>query len=455
MAEEAKRDRVADEAARREARHKRRIKAQVTAYIILVLIVAALAGIGVGLVKALGSVGKGEEKVVENTPAPEENVIDNIIGQEEEIKEPVIEEPQGPTEEELREQMLNEVVTAAVDAMSLEDKVAGLFFVSPEKVTNVSKAVRAGEMTKTALQANPVGGLVYSENNIESETQLKEMIETTKGIVNYSTFIAFTETGDGEGTLTSAKLMDKTDSAFDIGTSTDGSLGRQTGELIGEKLAEYGANVNFAPIADIDGATGNVLEGKTFGASAGIVTPAVCGEIEGMLSKGVSPVVKYFPALSSADADPAAGRAVSSETLESLRDTQFPVYVAAIDSGAGMIQISTCIFEDMDEDGYPATLSNNVVTGILRSELGFNGIVISGNLSDKAITEYYTADQAAVLALRAGCDMLYMPEDYTKAYQGILDAVSEGTISEERINDALKRIYRVKYADRVGEQTEN
>ena len=104
-------------------------------------------------------------------------------------------------------------------------------------------------------------------------------------------------------------------------------------------------------------------------------------------------------------------------------------------------------------DNTPASLSSVIIEDELRGVLGFDGIVITGALDDGAITEYYTSDQAAVMAIKAGADMIYLPEDFETAYNGLLEAVNNGEISEERITESLSRIYRIKYADRVEEIT--
>ena len=99
----------------------------------------------------------------------------------------------------------------------------------------------------------------------------------------------------------------------------------------------------------------------------------------------------------------------------------------------------------------PCVFSRKVVTDILRNELGFEGVVITDAMNMKAISEYYDSAEAAIMAIKAGCDMILMPEDYKAAYAGVLQAVKEGMISEERINDALRRIYRIKYAHMVAD----
>ena len=88
----------------------------------------------------------------------------------------------------------------------------------------------------------------------------------------------------------------------------------------------------------------------------------------------------------------------------------------------------------------------------MREELGFDGVVITDAMNMKAISEYYGAEEAAIMALKAGCDMLLMPEDFEKAYNGVLQAVRDGVISEERVNDSLRRIYRIKEADKIQEE---
>ena len=103
-------------------------------------------------------------------------------------------------------------------------------------------------------------------------------------------------------------------------------------------------------------------------------------------------------------------------------------------------------------DNTPCSLSKAVITDILREQMNYKGVIISDALDMSAISEYYSSEQAAVMALKAGCDMLLMPENFQEAYEGVIQAVAEGTISEERINDSLRRIYRIKYADKIAEE---
>ena len=139
------------------------------------------------------------------------------------------------------------------------------------------------------------------------------------------------------------------------------------------------------------------------------------------------------------------------KSLEELKQTELVPFISAIENGANMIMVGHISLPQVVGDNTPATMSKEVISDLLRSELGFNGVVITDAMNMGAITEYYASDEAAIRALKAGADMVLMPEDFETAYKGVIDAVKDGTISEDRINDSLKRVYRIKYADSVGE----
>ena len=125
------------------------------------------------------------------------------------------------------------------------------------------------------------------------------------------------------------------------------------------------------------------------------------------------------------------------------------MFKAAIDAGANMIMVGHMAAPSLVGDNTPSSMSSVIVTDILRDELGFEGVIITDAMDMSAISEYYESDHAAIMALKAGCDMILMPDDYEAAYNGVLQAVKDGVISEERVNDSLRRIYRIKLADKV------
>ena len=136
--------------------------------------------------------------------------------------------------------------------------------------------------------------------------------------------------------------------------------------------------------------------------------------------------------------------------------SQYEAFKEAIDSGScNAIMVTNASFPQVTGDNTPASLSGVMIGEELRGTLGFDGIVITAPLSEGAITEYYTSSEAAVAAINAGADMICVPENFTESYEALLSAVQSGSISESRIDESLRRIFKIKYADRVDQISEN
>jgi len=431
---------------RREARRKRRQRSQLAAYITVIgFIILMAAGIVFG-VNMLTQKSRQQEKEQEDNQAK----LEEIFNQEESIQTPES-VPEETVAELTPEQKLDEIVNAGIEVMPLEDKVAGLFIVTPEAITGVSTAIKAGDGTKKALSDYAVGGIVYFSKNIRSQEQLQEMVSNTKLYSNYPLFIAVDEEGGSVSRLAEAGLGTKVDTAQELAQSGDVNNAYLAGDTIGQYLADYGFNLDFAPVADLANVEKSVIGNRSFGADAATVSPYVTSMMQGLADHEITACVKHFPGIGSTTQDTHKGLASTDRTAEEFRASEFVVFQAAIDAGADMIMVSHMSAPALAGDGTPCSLSEAVVTNILRNELGFKGVIITDALNMSAISEYYSADEAAVMALRAGCDMLLMPENFEKAYNGVLQAVRDGVIAEERIDDALRRIYRIKYADKVEE----
>ncbi len=351
------------------------------------------------------------------------------------------------------EELFEQEIDAMIAEMTIVEKVAGLFIITPEALTGVGTAVEAGEGTKDALTDYPVGGLIYFSKNIQSREQLTQMIANTKEYCRYPIFIAIDEEGGSVNRVATAGLGEKQSSAAAIGATGDPNNAYLAGSNIGMYLAELGFNVDFAPVADLSNISGSVMKDRAYGATAEAASPYVAAMVTGLQEQGVMGCLKHFPGIGSTTADTHNGFAYTDRTAEEFRSEEFKVFQAGIDAGAQMIMVGHVTAENLTngQDGggspLPASMSPTIITGYLRNELGYQGVIITDALNMSAISDYYSSEQAAVLALKAGCDMILMPENFFQAYAGILNAVKEGVISEERINDSLRRIYRIKYAE--------
>lgn len=429
---------------RREIRRRRRKRNQIAAYAVVIVFIAAIAvGIVLG-VRIITSRATVEEQ-------EHQEKVEDIFASEETLSVPATtEELQTTQTQELtEEQKLDEIINALIEVMPLEDKVAGLFIVTPESITGVNTAIKAGEGTQKAISQYAVGGIIYQKKNVKSADQLKEMIDNTKLYSNYPLFVAVQEEGGDTCSIAAAGLGTKVDSAAGIAETGDTANAYNAGTTIGGYLGELGFNLNFAPVADLNNVENSVIGKRAYGSDAAEVSGYVTSMMQGLSESDVTACLVHFPGIGSSTSDTASGMASTDRSAEDFRANEFEVFKAGIDAGADMIMVSNMSAPALSGDNIPCSMSDAVVTDILRSELGFRGVIISEAMNKKAVSDYYGADEAAVLALRAGCDMVLMPEDFEKAYNGVLQAVKDGTISEERVNDSLRRIYRIKYTDKV------
>ncbi|MGN1197131.1 MAG: glycoside hydrolase family 3 protein [Acetatifactor sp.] len=429
---------------RRAVRRKRRIRNQIISYIV---VIALLGATGAGVLYGLKDI-TARKKVADAAKQSEQAAVDNLVKDEGEIKVP--ESSVTPVTEPTQEQKLDEMINEAViNVMPLEDKVAGLFIVTPESITNVSAAVMAGEGTQKALSQYAVGGLIYFEKNILSEDQFREMISNTQLYTRYPLFLAVDEEGGRVSRLSNQGIGTKVDAAAVIGQN-GADRAYQTGVTMGSNLSGIGLNLNLAPVADIRIGENSYMGDRTYGTDPQAVGPVVAGVVQGIQSQGVSACLKHFPGMGSTVQDPHNEIAGTDRTEAQFRAEEFPVFQTGIDSGVKMVMISNISAPALSGDDLPCVFSEAVI-GILRNEMGFEGVVISDAMNMSAVSDYYDSAEAAIMAIKAGCDMILMPEDFAEAYNGVLEAVRNGTISEERINDSLRRIYRIKYANKIGQ----
>ena len=446
---------------RREKRRKRKQRNQAIAYGVLLLLVAALCMLAVSGARYVVQQkeqqsqqqeswqGSNQESQQEGSQESKQEAVENLFASEESIQAPeVSEETEESTESQLTpEERLEQIIEEQIAGMTLEEKVAGLFFVTPEAITGVSTAVKAGDGTRTALEKYAVGGLIYFKKNIQTKEQITEMIHNSQSFSKYPLFIGVDEEGGSVNRVAAVGLAQPRQSAAEIGATGDPDNAYKAGEAIGTYLSELGFNVDFAPVADIANVSNSVMKSRSYGEDAETVAPFMTAMMTGLHDSGITGCLKHFPGIGSTTADTHNGLASTQRSGEEFRSQELQVFKAGIDSGARMIMVGHVNVPALDPENHPASMSKAVITDILRNELGYEGVIITDALNMSAISEYYSAEQAAIMALKAGCDMLLMPEDFLQAYAGVVTAVAEGTISRQRVEDSLRRIYRIKYAE--------
>lgn len=422
-----------DEKTSREKRRRRRIRSQIRAYLILAVIIALIVTAGYfgvrGIINYVKNYNDRVNRVIEEAEsgAAVEPVSDTFDANIQEAGS-FAQDNEGYVMPDSEGDRLDELIETLLKDMSTEEMVAGMFMVSPESITGVGTVVKAGDGTKTAVTENPVGGIVYSAKNFQSAEQFTEIMTNTRSFSKYPIFTAVkaecgSDTGFG---------IDATPKASEL---TDADSVRLAYGGIASKLTAYGIDMNLAPVAELVAEDGEAsLQGRTFGSDAAVAAPLVNAAVQVMQESGVSAVLQKFP-----------GSAAGSKSLEELKNSEFVVYDTAIKGGVDCIMVSHTKANGVTGDDTPSSLSSVMIQDVLRNTLGFNGVVITDYLNDSAVTANYSPAEAAIAAIQAGADILLEPADYREAYEGVLQAVADGTITQERIHESLYRIYRVKY----------
>ncbi len=335
--------------------------------------------------------------------------------------------------------------------MTLEEKAAQLFIITPEALTGYKTVTAAGQATYDALQKYPVGGLVYFGQNIVNPEQLKEMPENIQGyareIEGMPLFLAIDEEGGAVariGNNSNFTVKSYNDMAS-VGAAQDSEKAYEVGDTIGAYLENYGLNLDFAPDADVLTNPGNTVIGnRSFGSDGKLVAEMSVRAAEGLAAHSVLPCFKHFPGHGATQGDTHEGFAYTDKTLEELWDNEMLPFRAAADLQIPFLMISHISVPKVIGDNTPSSLSKIMVTDILRERMGYQGIIITDSMSMGAVIDTYGSGEAVLEALQAGVDMILMPQDFREAYEGVLDAVAEGILTEQRIDESVVRILKEK-----------
>ena len=341
--------------------------------------------------------------------------------------------------------------------MSVEQKVGQLFVVNLEQLDSSKGSYyewkKCSKKMKEAIKKNCIGGVIMFSRNIGKRKQTKKLIKEIQKAADIPAFVTVDEEGGEVARIAGNPDMKTTKypSMEDVGKKKDADYVNNMGKTIGNDIKKLGFNVDFAPVADVlTNVDNTVIGNRAFSSDAGVAAQMVSSAVTGLQETGVSACLKHFPGHGDTAGDSHTGAAQTDRTKEEMEAEEFLPFQSGIEAGADMIMVGHITAPNLtDGDSLPASISEKIITGVLRNELGYQGIIITDAMNMGAITEYYKSDVAAIMALKAGADMVLMPENFEEAYQGVLDAVADGTVSEERIDDSLRRIYRVKLRSRV------
>ena len=342
-------------------------------------------------------------------------------------------------------------IDRVLDSMTLEEKVNQLFMITPEALTGVGTVIQAGDGTREALTEHPVGGLIYFAQNLKDPDQTRTMLENTQEYASarsgFPIFLSVDEEGGQVARVGSNPSfgVPEIGNMSEVGAGGDTQEAYETGSTIGAYLKDLGFNMDAAPDADVlTNPANEVVKYRSFGSDPDLVSRMAAAELKGLNDQGIIGMYKHFPGHGGTTADSHEGYVYVEENLEELKSGALVPFQDGADNGLRVIMVSHIACPEVTGDNTPATLSRQLVTDLLREDMGFDGLVITDALNMGAITEQYSSGEAAVAALNAGVDMLLMPADFQAAYDGVMAALENGELTEERIDESVRRILEIK-----------
>ncbi len=328
--------------------------------------------------------------------------------------------------------------------MTLREKVGQLFIVRPEALDPSAHVTRISDTLRRSLQTYPVGGFTLFGQNVVNPQQLSALNAGLQEASSIPLFLTVDEEGGTVARLARCPGFDlpRFTSAAAVGAQgTAAAL--EMGRTIGSYLKQYGFNMDFAPVADVNTNPRNPVIGtRAFSqdpAQAAILSRAMA---EGLADNGIIPVFKHFPGHGDTATDSHIGLALSFKTAEELWECEFLPYIDLDDQSC--VMVGHIALPNVTGDQIPATLNPLITQQLLRDQLGFEGLVITDSMEMGAIRQQFSCAEAAVLALQAGCDVILMPYDLPEAFEAVLEAVEQGVITPQQLDERVLHILRFK-----------
>lgn len=344
---------------------------------------------------------------------------------------------------------LTEQVTDIVEQMTLDEKIGQMMFAGVSGTT-----LQQG--TTSLIQDYKVGGLILYGNNLETPQQTVTLMNAlmAANVNNQLPLFLGTDQEGGKVVRLPGSLKNFPTNKR-IGDINQSPLSFAVGQLLGEQLTAFGFNLDFTPVLDVNSNPNNPIIGdRSFSNDPDIVSKLGIETMKGLESKQVIPVIKHFPGHGDTAVDSHLELPKVTKSLDDLNQLELVPFKAAIENGADVVMVAHILLPKIDPQ-YPSSMSKEIITGMLRDQLGFDGVVMTDDMTMKAITNHFDIGQAAVDSVKAGSDVILIAHEYanvTAAIQAVKAAVNKGEITEDRINDSVRRIIELKQKYQLANQ---
>ena len=348
-------------------------------------------------------------------------------------------------------------VEEQLSKMTLREKVGQMFYVRMETLdTTIHWNTYADLQENPILEVNqtmrdvnaryPIGGLILYAWNIDTEAQLSTLISQIRSL-NGSPLLCIDEEGGRVSRIANNPnfYVKKYESMSAIGATGDPSNAYECGNTIGTYLKHYGFDIDFAPVADVNTNPDNIIIGpRAFSDDPAVAAPMVTNYLQGLKDAGVTGCIKHFPGHGDTQADTHFGYASTQKTWAEMMDCEMVTFKAGIQWGCQLIMTAHIGAPNVTGSDIPSTMSPVILQDKLRGELGYQNIIITDGMEMGSITQQFSSAEAAVGSIQAGVDIVLGPKNLVEAFEAVIAAVNNGAISEERINQSVRRILKLK-----------
>lgn len=343
-------------------------------------------------------------------------------------------------------------VESVLSGMTLYEKVCQMMVVYQYRLPVVGgsgyvSATETGTPLKKSLDKYPVGGILYDASSMKNHDQLRNLVSTAQGYAKYPMIISIDEEGGrvarigntlgyAIGAVTKLNPMLDYESQGEV-------VAEANANIIAQNIAWHGFNLDYAPVADVHSNPKNpVINSRAYSTDFDTAATLVPAAVRGFHSGGVACTLKHFPGHGDTSSDSHAGSSYTYKTINEIRNNELKPFQGGINEGADSVMIAHIIVEEL---GVPCLFSHEIITDILRDEMGFDGVVISDGLGMKAMTDVYSTEEICLNSIKAGNDMFCCFSDVDTAINCIVDAVERGEITESRIDESVRRILTLKF----------
>lgn len=332
-------------------------------------------------------------------------------------------------------------ILETISNMSLDEKIGQL-------VISGFYGTTLDENILKLIKEDKISGVILFNRNVKDSSTLLSLNNSLKESNKNNKLPLFISVDEEGGLVTRMpKDIKRLPTNKYIGSLNNKDLSYNVGEILGEQLSYFGFNMNFAPVLDINSNPNNpVIGDRSFGNNKDTVAILGTSTMKGIQSKNIISVVKHFPGHGDTSVDSHVNLPVVNYDINRLKSFEFVPFKTAIQNGADAIMVGHILLPKIDSK-YPSSMSYEIVTNILRKDLGFNGLVVSDDMTMGAITKNYSIEESSIKAINAGVDLLLVCQKYENT-ENVLKALKEaalnGTISKERLDNALYNIISIK-----------